>query len=132
MFKTIATTGLAVSLAFGAAGGIASADERSANLDLTTALNAQIESEETVSKAEFMTMAKANSWTMEDLEEFAEVNGMTETELQAWFESNGWSERDSASLDLDLGADLELSSILEENDEDDDDGLLDDLLGDLL
>ncbi|MED1865326.1 hypothetical protein P4V41_17810 [Fictibacillus nanhaiensis] len=138
MMKKFASTGLALGLLLG--GGTASfAQDDSTTVDLSTKLNAAIENNETVTSAEFAAWAEANHWEMSDLQAWAKAKGMTESEIQAWAEENGWSEEDSSSLDLNLDASLNLDNILDRNDNDhweedenDDEGILDDILGDLL
>ncbi|MCD7034410.1 hypothetical protein LRR81_09190 [Metabacillus sp. GX 13764] len=114
MFKTIAATGLAASLAFGAAGGagIASASSGSSDLNLDTKLNVMAENHQKFSKYEFSNWAKQNGWTMGDLEKWADENNMSEKEMQYWFKQSGFSSEDSSKFDFDLGAGLSLNSIL--------------------
>jgi hypothetical protein len=138
MMKKFASTGLAFGLLLGG-GTAAFAHDDSTTVDLSTKLNAAIENNETVTSAEFAAWAEANHWEMSDLQAWANAEGMTETEIQDWAEENGWSDEDRASLDLNLDANLDLDNILDGNDHDqweedehDDEGILDDILGDLL
>lgn len=114
MFKTIAATGLAASIAFGAAGGagIASASEGSSNLNLGTKLNVMAESHHKFTESEFSNWAKENGWKMGDLENWAKKNNMSEKEMQNWFQQSGFSSEDSSKLDLGLASNLSLNSIL--------------------
>jgi hypothetical protein len=138
MFQTLAATGLALSLGFSGMTGIgaaSAAEDTSANVDLQTKVEAAIEDGETITKSNLQAWAETNDWEMEDLQVWAEANAMSEGDLQDWAEDNGWSEEDSAKLDLDLSADVNLDNVLDDNDgnsQDEDEGIFDDLLGDIL
>ena len=143
MMKKLATTGLALGLALGGSTA-AFAHDNNTSVDLSTKLNAEIENGDNVSKAEFMAWAKSNDWEEADLKAWAKAESMSEDEMQQWAMDNGWSKEDSSRLDLHLNANLELDNILDgdydnwdDNDnwhhhDDDDEGILDGILGDIL
>jgi hypothetical protein len=137
MMKKFASTGLALGLALGG-GTAAFAHDDNTSVDLSTKLNAAIENGDHVSKSEFEAWAKSNDWEMSDLQVWAKSQNMSEDDMQQWAQDNGWSDEDSYRLDLDLNANLNLDNILDDdndnwdNHEDDDDGILDGILGDIL
>lgn len=133
MKKTIAATGMAVSLAFVGMGSVSAEEDTSVDVGLDTSIEAAVEDEGIMTHTEFQTLAEANGWEVEDLQLFAEANNMTEVELQEWADENGWSSEEQSELDLDLDADLSLDNLLEDEEEDEDeDGLLGGLLGGIL
>lgn len=141
MFKTVAATGLALSLGFAGLIGVGTASaekDTGASVDLQTKIEAAVEDGDIVTKTDLQSWADTYNWDMEDLQVWAQANAMTETEVQNWAEENGWSEEDSAKLDLDISGSIQLDNILDDNDEDygdeeydEDDGLLGGLLGGL-
>ncbi|QAS54842.1 hypothetical protein [Halobacillus litoralis] len=138
MLKTLAATGMAISIGMAGVGSVSAAEDASATVDLHTKVETAIDEGETVTKANLQAWAETNDWEMDDLQAFAKANGMTEVELQDWAEENGWSVEDSAKLDLDLDANVNLDNLLEEdegeedNHEDEDEGILDGILGGIL
>jgi hypothetical protein len=136
MLKKITSTGLALGLAFGAGSAAFASGGQEASADLTNTLNAQLEDGDLMSSQEFEVMAEQHDWHAEDLQMWAESQGMTEAEMHEWAEQSGWSEEDRAQLNLDVNADVELDNLLDSsegyNDEEEDDGVLGDLLNDLL
>lgn len=141
MLKKVMTTGLAIGVAFGAAGtGAFAFDGGETNVDLSSKLNAELNDGSLMSSQNFELAAEQNGWNGEDLQVWAESQGMTEVELQDWARQSGWSEEDSSRLDLNLNANIQLDDLLNDSSEGDyqdnhneeDDNLLDDLLGDLL
>ncbi|UOQ44952.1 hypothetical protein MUN89_03095 [Halobacillus salinarum] len=135
MMKTVAATGLALSLGFASLGSVSAHEDNSTSIDLQTKVEAAIDDGETVTKSKLEAWAEANNWEMEDLQAWAKAEGMTETDLQHWAEDNGWSEEESAKLDLNVDADIDLDNLLESDDDeygDDDDGLIGGILGDIL
>jgi hypothetical protein len=143
MMKKLATTGLAVGLALGGSTA-AFAHDNNTSVDLSTKLGTAIENGDNVSKAEFEGWAKSNDWEEADLQAWAKSESMSEDELQQWAVDNGWSKEDSSRLDLNLNANLELDNILDDDNNnwddndnwnhqgDDDEGILDGILRDIL
>jgi hypothetical protein len=137
MMKKLASSSLALGLAFGAGTAALADTTEMTQVDLSTKLNTELQDGQLSSNQELQALAESNNWTAEDLQIWADANGVAETDLQEWAEESGWSEEESNSLNLDVVPNIELDDLLDgsnsDEDDDHDDSLLgDDLLGGIL
>ncbi|OMP67846.1 hypothetical protein [Domibacillus epiphyticus] len=116
MMKKLASSGLALGLAFGAGSAALANGAEESQVDLSTKLNTELHDGYLSSNQELQAMAESNNWTVKDLQVWADANGLTEADLQNLAEKSGWSEEEISSLNLDVNASIGLGDLLDGSD----------------
>ncbi|WP_181351292.1 hypothetical protein [Thalassobacillus sp. CUG 92003] len=75
MLKTLAATGMAISIGMAGVGSVSAAEDANTSVDLQTKVETAIDEGETVTKANLQAWAETNDWEVEDLQAFAKTNG---------------------------------------------------------